>query len=141
MDRVDKVLLVLPILPAFDLLSTLFSLGRGGQEVGVLARPVLEQYGVYGLFPLAASASVVFLVFMYAVIRLRRQLMEQCRFKWTRWIVMIPVFWMFVLQGVYVSTVVMNLMVPIAPTLSQMLTLRIGLVGVYFLGIGTFVRP
>lgn len=141
MDRVDKVLLVLPILPAFDLLSTLFSLGRGGQEVGVLARPVLEQYGVYGLFSLAASASVVFLVFMYAVIRLRRQLMEQWRFKWTRWIVMIPVFWMFVLQGVYVSTVVMNLMVPIAPTLSQMFTLRIGLVGVYFLGVGTFVRP
>lgn len=141
MDRVDKVLLVLPLLPAADLLSTLFSLGRGGQEVGILARPALEQYGVYGLFPLAASASVVFLVFMCVVIRLRRLLIEEWRFKWTRRIVTIPVFWMFVLQGVYVSTVIMNFMVPVSPALAQMLTLRIALICGYFLGVSVLTRP
>lgn len=141
MDRVDRVLLVLPILPAFDLLSTVFSLGRGGQEVGILARPVLEQYGVYGLFPLAVSASVIFLVFMWVIVRVRKQLMEQWRFKWSRQIVMIPVFWIFALEGVYVSTVIMNFMVPLSPALSQMLTLRIAMVCVYFLGVGMLARP
>lgn len=140
MDRVDRILLVLPILPAFDLLSTVFSLGSGGQEVGLLARPVLDNYGVYGLFPLAVSASVIFLVFMWVVIRLRRLLMEQWRFRWTRHLVMIPVFWIFVVEGVYVSTVIMNFMVSLSPAVSQILMLRIAVVGVYFLGVGTLAR-
>jgi len=63
LDRIDKVLLILPILPALDLLSTLFSLGFGGEEIGVLARPVLEKYGPYGLVVLAASASFIFFRF------------------------------------------------------------------------------
>ena len=141
MDRVDKVLLVLPLLPAFDLLSTLFSLGRGGQEVGVLARPVLEQYGAFGLFPLAASASVIFLSLIWVMIRVRRILIVQTRFKCTRQIVMIPVFWIFVLEGIYVSTVIMNFMVSFSPALAQTLTLRIALVCVYFLSVGTLARP
>jgi len=140
-DRVDKVLLVLPLLPAFDLLSTLFSLGRGGQEVGVLARPVLEQYGAFGLLPLAASASMIFLSLIWVMIRVRRILIVQTRFKCTRQIVMIPVFWIFVLEGIYVSTVIMNFMVSLSPALAQMLTLRIALVCVYFLSVGTLARP
>jgi hypothetical protein len=141
LDRVDKVLLVLPLLPAFDLLSTLFSLGRGGQEVGILARPILEEYGAFGLFPLAVSASVIFLSLIWVMIRVRRILVVQGRFKWTRQVVMIPVFWMFLLQGAYVSTVVMNFMVPLAPALTQMLTLRIALVCAYFVGVSMLVRP
>jgi len=140
-DRVDKVLLVLPLLPAFDLLSTLFSLGRGGQEVGVLARPVLEQYGAFGLLPLAASASMIFLSLIWVMIRVRRILIVQTRFKCTRQIVMIPVFWIFVLEGIYVSTVIMNFMVSFSPALAQTLTLRIALVCVYFLSVGTLARP
>src|SRR3990170_2785770 len=57
MDRVDKALLILPLLPLFDLVSTLFSLSLGGSEVGFLARPILQQYGHIGLVFLAVSAS------------------------------------------------------------------------------------
>lgn len=141
MDRVDKVLLVLPLLPVADLLSTLFALGRGGQEVGILARLVLEQFGAYGLVPLAASASAIFMVFMLVVIHVKRLFVEEWRIKWTRQVLMIPVYWLFILQGVYVSTVVMNLLVPLSPALAQMFMLRVALVGLYFVGVSMFTIP
>jgi len=141
LDRVDKVLLVLPFLPIADLLSTVFSLGRGGEEVGVLARPVLELYGVFGLIPLAVSASVMFLVFMLVVIYIKRLFVEEWRLKWTRWILPVPIYWLLVLQGVYVSTVVMNLLVPVSPALAQMFTLRVILILLYFVGVSIFTGP
>ncbi len=141
MDRIDKVLLVLPLLPAADLLSTLFSLGGGGQEVGILAQPILEQYGAFGLFPLAASASLIFLVFMGSVIYIKRLFVERWKLKWTRYAVMIPIYWLFILQGVYVSTVIMNLLVSLSPVLAESSALRISIVGLYSAGIGILTRP
>jgi hypothetical protein len=141
LDRVDKVLLVLPLLPVADLLSTLFALGRGGQEVGILARLVLEQYGAYGLVPLAASASAIFLVFMLVVVHVKRLFVEEWRLKWTRQVLMIPVYWLFILQAIYVSTVIMNLLVPLSPTLAQVFVLRVALVGLYFVSVSMLTIP
>jgi len=132
LDRVDKVLLVLPFLPIADLLSTLFSLERGGEEVGILARPVLEQYGAYGLVPLAASASMMFLVFMQVVIYIKRLFVNEWKVRWTKRVLTIPIYWLFVLEGVYVSTVIMNLLVPVAPQLTQIVLLRTLIVIAYF---------
>ena len=141
MDRVDKALLVLPLLPAADLLSTLFSLRYGGEEIGILARPILQQYGAYGLVPLAVSASAIFLVFMQAVIRIKRLFLKEWKMKWTKWILTVPIYWLFLLQGVYVSTVIMNLLVPFSPVLTEALVARIAFAGVYFAGISVFTRP
>jgi len=132
---------VLPLLPAADLLSTLFSLRYGGQEVGILARPILEQYGAYGLIPLAVSASAIFLVFMQVVIRIRRLFVEEWKVKWSRWILTVPIYWLFMLQGVYVSTVVMNLFVPLSSVLAGTVVLRIAFVCLYFAGISMLTRP
>ena len=141
MDRVDKVLLLLPLLPAADLLSTLFSLQYGGEEIGILARPVLEQYGVYGLVPLAVSASAIFLVFMQVVIRIKKSFVEEWKVKWTRWILSVPIYWLFMLQGVYVSTVIMNLLVPFSGVVIETLVVRIAFACAYFAGIAVFTRP
>ena len=132
MDRIDKVLLVLPLLPVADLLSTLFSLGHGGEEVGILARLVLREYGAYGLAPLAASASVIFLVFMYMVIYIKRLFVKEWKLRWTKRVLTIPIYWLFVLEGVYVSTVIMNLLVTLAPELTHAVALRMLLVLAYF---------
>jgi hypothetical protein len=140
LDRVDKALLVLPLLPAADLLSTLFSLRYGGQEVGILARPILEQYGVYGLIPLAVSASAIFLVFMQAVIRLRRLFLEEWKVKWTKWILTVPIYWLFILQGVYVSTVIMNFLVPFSGALTGTVVTRMTLACAYFACVAVFTR-
>jgi hypothetical protein len=100
--------------------------------VGILARPVLEQYGALGLFPLAASASVIFLVFMYTVIYIKKLFVEKWAFKWGRRVLSVPIYWLFMLQGFYVSTVIMNLLVSFSPVLAQISILRLVLVGVYF---------
>jgi hypothetical protein len=131
---------VLPLLPALDLLSTVFSLKYGGQEVGILARPILEQYGVYGLVPLAVSASAIFLVFMQAVIRIKRLFLEEWRVKWTKWILTVPIYWLFMLQGVYVSTVIMNFLVPFFTVLAETLVARAALAGAYFAIIAVVTR-
>ena len=140
LDRVDKALLVLPLLPAADLLSTLFSLRYGGEEIGILARPILQQYGAIGLVPLAVSASANFLVFMQAVIRIKRFFLERWKMKWAKWILTVPIYWLFLLQGVYVSTVIMNLLVPFSPVLTQALVARIAFACAYFACISAFTR-
>lgn len=138
MDRVDKALLVLPLLPAADLLSTLFSLKYGGEEVGILARPILQQYGAYWLVPLAVSASAIFLVFMQAVIRIKRLFLEEWKVKWTKWILTIPIYWLFLLQGVYVSTVIMNFLVPFSAVLTETVVARVALACAYFACLAVF---
>jgi len=132
LDRVDKVLLVLPFLPVADLLSTLFSLGCGGQEVGVLARPVLEGHGACGLVLLALSASVIFLVSLKIVIHIKGLFVREWKFKWTKRVLTISICWFFVLEGLYVSTVVINLLVPLSLDLVQTVPMRVLLVLVYF---------
>jgi hypothetical protein len=138
---VDKVLLLLPLLPLMDLVSTLFSLRFGGQEIGVLARPMLEQYGPSGLVALAATASLMFLAFMATVIRIKRTFLNGWGIRWMWLLLIVPIYWFFALEGVYVSTVVMNFIVPIAPVLTQGLALRGVFVGVYFAGVSTFTLP
>jgi hypothetical protein len=141
LDRVDKALLVLPLLPAADLLSTLFSLQYGGEEIGILARPVLEQYGAYGLIPLAVSASAIFLVFMQVVIRIKKLFVEELKVRWTGWILTVPIYWLFMLQGVYVSTVIMNLLVPFSSVLTETIVMRIAVACAYFACISVLTRP
>lgn len=140
MDRVDKALLILPFLPLFDLASTLFSLGSGGVEIGFLARPVLQHYGRVGLVFLAFSASLIFLAFMSLVIYIKRLYKEKWRLKWMRLVTVIPVYWFFLLQAFYVSTVVSNFLVPLAPLLTQTLLFRALPAIVYFLGIAAFTK-
>jgi len=141
LDRIDKVLLVLPFLPAADLLSTLFSLRYGGQEVGILARSILEQHGAFGLVPLAVSASAIFLVFMLVMIRIKKLFVEEWKVEWIRWILTVSIFWLFMLQGVYVSTVIMNLLVSVSPALTQVIVLRAGLVIAYLFCTSMFTMP
>ena len=138
MDRIDKVLLVLPFLPVADLLSTLFSLSLGGQEVGILARPILEHYGPAGLVFLAILASAIFLVFMEVVIYIKKLFINEFRFKSMWYVLAVPIFWFFVLEGVYISTVIMNVLVPFSPLIIQTDVLRAVTAGAYFAGVASF---
>ena len=141
MDRIDKGLLILPLLPAADLLSTLFSMRFGGEEIGILARPILQNYGPYGLVALAASASIIFLFFMEAVIHIKKLCIKEWKFKWVWYILVAQLYWFFMLEAVYVSTVAMNLLVPVAPLLTQTIILRAILVCTYFVFISVLTIP
>jgi len=56
LDRIDKVLFILPFIPLVDAASTLFLLTFGGKESGILAEPVYERYGQFGLVALSIFA-------------------------------------------------------------------------------------
>jgi len=131
-DRIDKVLLILPLLPIADLWSTMFGLSFGGEEVGILARPFLENYGAYGLVMLAASASIMFLVFMHVVIYIKKLFVEELRFRGMWHILAVPLYWIFLLEAVYASTVVLNFLVPLALPITETIILRVVFVGAYF---------
>ena len=140
MDRVDKALLILPLLPLFDLVSTLFSLNLGGVEIGFLARPILQQYGPVGLVFLSASASIIFLAFMGVVIYIKKLYVVEWRFKWMWLMIVVPVYWFFLLQAFYVSTVVTNFLVPLAPFLTQEMLIRALPALAYFIGLTAFTK-
>jgi hypothetical protein len=141
LDRIDKGLLILPLLPLADLSSTLFSMRFGGEEIGILARPILQNYGPYGLVALAASASIIFLFFMEVVIHIKKLFIKEWKFKWIWYILTAQVYWFFMLEAVYVSTVAMNLLVPVAPLLTQTIILRAILVCTYFVFINALTVP
>jgi len=135
LDRVDKVLLIFPLLPAADLLSTLFSLGFGGEEVGIFARPILKNYGAIGLMTLAVSGSVIFLVFMEIVIHIKKLFRRELSLRRMWYVLAVPVYWFFMLEGVYVSTIVMNFLVPFSPLLTQIFISRALVICIYFVGV------
>jgi hypothetical protein len=140
LDRVDKALLILPLLPLFDLVSTLFSLNLGGVEIGFLARPVLQQYGPVGLVFLSSSASMIFFAFMDVIIYIKKLYITEWRLTWMRYMLIIPVYWFFLLQAFYVSTVVTNFLVPLAPYLTQTILIRALPALAYFIGIAAFTK-
>ena len=132
LDRIDKVLLVLPILPFMDLLSTLYSLSFGGEEVGILARPILANYGPYGLFALAISGSIIFLVCMQVLMRVKGLFVKELRFRWMWHVLTLPIYWLFFLEGFYVSTIIVNVLIPLAPLVADVVFFKVALIFIYF---------
>jgi len=141
LDRIDKILLILPLLPLADLSSTLFALSLGGEEVGILARPILENYGAYGLVMLTASASIMFFIFMQVVIHIKNLFINEWKIKWMRYALTISTYWLFTLEAVYVSTVIMNFLTPMSPLLTQTITPRILLASTYLACVSAVTIP
>jgi hypothetical protein len=113
----------------------------GGEEIGILARPVLQNYGPYGLVALAASASVIFLCSMEVVMHIKKLFIEEWKFRWMWRILTIQIYWFFLLESVYFSTVAMNFLAPVAPILTQTIIMRAVLVCTYFTFISALTMP
>jgi len=141
LNRVDKVLLIFPFLPVADLSSTLFALSFNGEEIGILARPLFENYGVYGLVMLTTSASIMFLVFMHVVIYIKKLFIKEWKFKWMWYVLNISIYWLFMLEAFYVSTVMMNFLIPLYFPLTETIILRVLLVCTYFACVSALTMP
>jgi len=132
----------MPLLPIADLVSTLFCLSfSSGEEVGILARPMLQNYGPYGLVMLATSASIIFFVFMKVVMYIKKLFIKEWKLKWMRYVLTIHIYWFFILEAVYVSTVITNFLVPLYPLLTQTIILRVILVCTYLACVSALTMP
>ena len=78
---------------------------------------------------------------MLVMIRIKKLFVEEWKVEWIRWILTVSIFWLFMLQGVYVSTVIMNLLVSVSPALTQVIVLRAGLVIAYLFCTSMFTMP
>jgi hypothetical protein len=142
LDKIDKVLLIMPLLPIADLVSTLFCLSfSGGEEIGILARPMLQNHGPYGLVMLAIAASIIFLAFMKVAIYIKKLFIEEWKIKWMRYFLTIQIYWFFILEAVYASTVIMNFLAPMYPLLTQTIILRAVLICTYFSCVSALTMP
>jgi hypothetical protein len=135
MDRIDWILLVFPFLPVADLLSTVFSLSLGGEEVGILARSVLASYGFPGLGILAVCASIIFLSLVRIIAYIKKFYVSDRRFRGIGYTLSIPIYWLFMLEGVYVSTVALNFIAPFDSLLTRSIALRGVIAGACFVGL------
>jgi len=75
---------------------------------------------------------------MEVVIHIKKLFINEFRFKWMWYILAVPIYWFFVLEGVYVSTVIMNVFTPFSPLLTQTNILRAIIAGAYFAGVASF---
>jgi hypothetical protein len=90
---------------------------------------------------LAISASIIFLVSMKVVIHIKILFTKEWKLKWMWYILVIQICWFLILEAVYVSTVIMNFLVPLAPFLTETVTLKAVLVYAYFAFVTALTIP
>jgi len=106
-----------------------------------LARPVLLNYGAFGLVMLATSASIMFLFFMQVVMRIKKLFVREWKHRWVWYVLSVSIYWFFILQAVYFSTVIMNFLVPLYFPPTQTIILRILLTCTYFAFVSGLTMP
>ena len=117
MDRIEKALFVLPLLPLVDMVATLFSITFGGQEAGVVAKPIYERYGELGLVVWSIFLFLLFLVCVWGLRILKKRFMVikilRQASKTERLILVIPVTFAFAFEAWWTGAIVQNLLVPV----------------------------
>lgn len=140
LDKIDKVLLILPVMPLVDIVSTLFSLRFGGQEIGIIAKPIYERYGEPGLIALSSFSFVVFSICVW-ILRIQKtkfiqgQLSKQER---RRLAVAVNIF--FAAEAWWTGVVIQNLLVPLSLSLFGVIAIWSGVAFVYFVLISFFTQ-
>jgi len=112
-DRIDKVLFILPFLSLADTVSTEFSLMFGGTEGGPIAGPVYEQYGQSGLVGLTIFAFLVSFGCVWFLRYAKRRVVQGEGSKLNRVALLYGVFFFFFLEAYIMGVVIQNLLVPL----------------------------
>ena len=112
-DRIDKVLFILPFLSLADTVSTEFSLMFGGTEGGPIAGPVYEQFGYLGLIALTIFAFLVSFGCVWFLRYAKRRVVQGEGSKLNRVALLYGVFFFFFLEAYIMGVVIQNLLVPL----------------------------
>ena len=140
LDRIDKVLFVLPFLTLADTVSTEFSLMFGGMEGGFIARPVYEQYGQLGLITLTIFAFFVSLGCVWFLRYAKRRGAQGEGSKLNRVAMVYAVNFFFLGEAYIMGVVVQNFLVPLPLSSFTLLAIQYGVTFACFVSIGFFTR-
>jgi len=140
LDRIDKVLFILPSLTLADTMSTEFSLVFGGMEGGPIAGPVYEQYGHLGLIALTIFAFFVSLGCFWFLRYAKRRVVQREASKLDRVALVIAVPFFFLLEAYILGVVVQNLLVPLQLPSLTLVAIQYGVALTYFVSAIFFSR-
>jgi len=140
LDRIDKVLFILPFIPLVDMGSTLFLLTFGGKETGPLARPVYERYGQIGLVALAILAFLVLLGCVWSLKYAKTRINQGERSKLNRGAFVVAANLFFFGEAYLTGIIVRNFLVlHLLPSLT-LLIIQYGVPITYFVSAILFTR-
>jgi len=140
LDRIDKVLFILPFLTLADTASTEFSLMFGGMEGGPIAGPVYEQYGQLGLIALTIFAFFVSLGCVWFLKYAKKRIIQGERSKLNRVVLVYGVLFFFLLEAYIVGVVVQNFLVPLLLPPLKLLAIQYTVTLAYFVSVIFFTR-
>jgi len=140
LDRIDKVLFILPFSTLVDEVSTEFSLMFGGMEGGPIAGPVYERYGQLGLIALTIFSFFVSLGCVWFLRYARRRIIQGEGSKLNRVVLLYGVLFFFLLEAYIMRVVVQNLFVPLLMPSLTLFAIQYGVTLAYFVSASFFTR-
>jgi len=140
LDRIDKVLFILPFIALADTVSTEFALMFGGMEGGPIAKPVYEQYGQPGLIVLTIFAFFVSLGCVWFLRYAKTRIRQGEGSKLNRVAIVYAILFFFFLEAYIMGITVQNFFVPILPPSLTLLIIQWGVTFTYFASAIFFTR-
>jgi len=140
LDRIDKVLFILPFFTLADTVSTEFSLMFGGMEGGPIAGPVYEQYGQRGLIALTIFAFFVSLGCVWFRRYAKRIIRQGEGSKLNRVAMVYAIIFFFFLEAYIVGVVIQNFLAPLQLPSLTLLAIQYGLTIAYFVFVTFLTR-
>jgi predicted RNA-binding Zn-ribbon protein involved in translation (DUF1610 family) len=140
LDRIDKVLFILPFLTLADEVSTEFSLMFGGMEGGLISRSVYEQYGQLGLIALTIFSFFVSLGCFWVLRYAKRRIVQGEGSKLNRFVLVYGVLFFFLLEAYIMGVVVQNFLVPLLLPSLTLFAIQYGVALAYFVSVIFFAR-
>ncbi|MDH5386625.1 MAG: hypothetical protein OEY18_18140 [Candidatus Aminicenantes bacterium] len=138
LDRIDKVLFILPFLTLADMVSTEFSLMFGGMEGGPIAGPVYEQYGQLGLIALTIFSFFVSLGCIWFLRYAKTRINHGEGSKLNRVALVVAVNFFFLGEAYFMGVVVQNFLLPPPLPSLTLFAIQYGLTLAYFVSVILF---
>jgi len=140
LDRIDKVLFILPFLTLADMVSTEFSLMFGGMEGGPIAGPVYEQYGQLGLIALTIFSFFVSFGCVWFLRYAKTRIRQGERSKLNRVAMVYAILFFFFLEAYIMGVVIQNFLVPLLSPSLILFAIQYGMTLAYFVSVTFFTR-
>lgn len=140
MDRIDKIVFILPFITLADMASTEYSLAFGGKEGGILAKPIYEQYGKPGLVVLSIFTFFAFLVFVWLFGYAKKRITQGQSSKLHRVVLVVLVIFFFWGEAYLTGVVIQNFLVPLRLPSLTLLAIQYGVAFTYFVSVSFFTR-
>jgi len=140
LDRIDKVLFILPFMTLADTVSTEFALMFGGMEDGPIAGPVYERYGQFGLVVLTIFSFFASLGCVWFLRYAKRRIIQEKSSKLNRVVLVYGVNFFFLLEAYIMGVVVQNFLVPLLLPSLTLFAIQYGVTTAYFVSAILFTR-